>query len=195
MVIPSFYLAYTLLQEKQYSQNVEKFLQQEFTENGYTIIYKKLNQKSNPKKIELAFLVKKFDSLEIKNLNQKLISYGFPQTELIIKQNNQDLKNEILSELNISNTHISEKDLQIQKLSQELEIYHFGDKQLLNEVKVLFPKVNQISFGVLKDFSPKDSILQQKIVVYSTQSAVDEKKLTDWLKTKFENTNIIILKK
>ena len=39
-LIPSFYLAYNLLNEKKYAQKVEQFISNEFTNNGYTIIYK-----------------------------------------------------------------------------------------------------------------------------------------------------------
>ena len=58
MIIPSFYLAYNLLNEKKYAQKVEQFISNEFTNNGYTIIYKNTKFNSNPKKIEVAFLTK-----------------------------------------------------------------------------------------------------------------------------------------
>ena len=38
MIIPSSYLAYSLLQEKKFIQNAEKFIQDQFTMNGYTVI-------------------------------------------------------------------------------------------------------------------------------------------------------------
>ena len=84
MIIPSSYLAYSLLQEKKFIQNAEKFIQDQFTKNGYTVIYKNINYKTNPKQMELAFLSKKFDSLEIKKLNKELTVYGLSDTELII---------------------------------------------------------------------------------------------------------------
>ena len=40
MIIPSFYLAYNLLNEKKYAQKVEQFISNEFTNKGYAIIYK-----------------------------------------------------------------------------------------------------------------------------------------------------------
>lgn len=43
MIIPSFYLAYNLLQENKYNQKVEQFISNEFTDKGYTLIFKKVN--------------------------------------------------------------------------------------------------------------------------------------------------------
>lgn len=94
ILIPSFYLAYLLLQEKKYSQNVDNFIQNEFTSKGYTLIYENTHFNANPKKIELAFLAKKFDSLEIKELNNKLLSYNLGNTNLVIRQDSTDLKRE-----------------------------------------------------------------------------------------------------
>lgn len=49
MLVPSFYLAYTLFQEKKYNQKVEQFINTEFSNKGYTIIYKKRKLGSNTK--------------------------------------------------------------------------------------------------------------------------------------------------
>ncbi|MEG0529086.1 MAG: DUF389 domain-containing protein, partial [Bacilli bacterium] len=76
MVIPSFYLAYNLLNEKKFSQNVDNYIKTEFTDKGYTLIYQKISYNASPKTIDLAFLTKKFDSIEIDRLNKDLIIYG-----------------------------------------------------------------------------------------------------------------------
>lgn len=41
MIIPSSYLAYNLLNEKRFSQNIERFLKDKFYNNGYITLYKK----------------------------------------------------------------------------------------------------------------------------------------------------------
>src|SRR3970040_2291864 len=77
MIVPSIYFAYELLGEKEYKQRTEEFIKNEFPQKEFTLIYKKINYSSIPKKIELAFLSKRFDSLEIKNLNEKMKNYQF----------------------------------------------------------------------------------------------------------------------
>ncbi|ULT25368.1 hypothetical protein KUH03_42435 [Sphingobacterium sp. E70] len=53
LVIPSLYFAYNLLQEKKYTNKVKQFVQQQFSDKGYTVVYEKLLTK--PKRLELAF--------------------------------------------------------------------------------------------------------------------------------------------
>src|SRR5690606_5034711 len=66
MLVPSFYLAYILLQEKKLTQNIDKFIQNELVYKGYTLIFQKTQFNSRPKKLELAFLDKKFSDFELK---------------------------------------------------------------------------------------------------------------------------------
>lgn len=194
MIIPSFYLAYNLLQEKKFTQNVETFLNDEFNSKGYTLIYKKVNYNSNPKSIEIAFLSKKFDSLEIKSLNKDLTKFGLVNTKLNIRQNTANLKNEILSEINKQNTNISEKDLQISSLSNEISSYQVGNAQLNNEIKILFPEISEISFGKLSNFAKKDSVKTATILLYKSDKNIDETKLKSWMETQLEDTNVQVVK-
>jgi len=45
LIAPSVYFAYLLAQEKKYKQRVELFLNDEFTEKGFAILYQKVNYK------------------------------------------------------------------------------------------------------------------------------------------------------
>lgn len=195
MIIPSSYLAYSLLQEKKYSQNIERYINENFIKNGYTIIYKNVNYQSNPKKIDLAFLTKKFDSTEIKQLNSELLKFGLTNTKLTIKQNNNDLKNEILSEINNSSKKLSDNDVQIQKLLDELNKYQIGDKNLDNEAKILFPEITSLYFGRITDFAKNDSMNKSNIVVYDSKNNIDTLKFKLWLENRFSTNNITIIKK
>lgn len=195
MTIPSFYLAYNLLQEKRFSQNAENYIKQEFSENGYTLIYKKINYSTSPRTIDVAFLSRNFDSLEIVNLNKKLPIFGLEDTKLNIKQNTSDLKSEILTELNKNNSNLSEKDIQINLLSKELNEYKFADSELIDEVKILFPEIDEISLGKINSFTKNDSTYQNTMILYSSNDPVDEEKLKQWLLKKFKNNNIEVLKK
>ena len=194
MIVPSFYLAYNLLQEKKHSQNVDHFLNDEFYKKGYTIIYKNVNYNSTPKKIELAFLAKKFDSIEINSLNKLLVNYGLLNTKLYIKQNTEDLKQEILAEVNKKNGTLNEKDIQISSLSNKLQTYNIGDEKLTEEIKVLFPEITQVSFGKTNNFIQKDSILTHTIVVYESTSNIDETKFKEWLIIKLNPQHLKVLK-
>lgn len=194
LVIPSFYLAFNLLEEKKFTQNVERFIQNEFADKGYTLIYKKTNFNQSPKKIELAFLSKKFDSIEIKNLNERLKNYQINGTQLDIRQNSSDLKDEILKELQTNNSLDAEKDVRIKQLIKQLEDQKVGDYKTVEEVKILFPTIQSISFGKTTQYITKDSIKDHLVVVYSSNASIDDKKLKDWLQSKFERDSLFLIK-
>lgn len=194
MIIPSAYLAYNLLKEKEYHQKVEQFIKNKFTDNGYTVIYKKINYNATPKSIELAFLTKKFDSIEIQKLHKELLDVGLADTQLNIKQNTSNLKEEILSEIQKSNT-LSAQDIKINTLMRELEQYQIGSHQLDKEVKILFPEIKDITFATATDYAKKDSVQMYPVVIYSSEKPLDTQKLEQWLKMQFNNEHLIILKK
>lgn len=194
MIIPSFYLAYSLLQERKYAQNTDRFLNNEFIEKGYTIIYKNIDYNCNPKKIELAFLTKKFDSIEIKTLKDRMFDYNLNNTILEIKQNDSDLNKDLLEELKKNNNYILQKDLQINNLSNEINTYKVGDLQLNNEVKILFPEINDIYFGKVNEYIYTDSIYTKTVIIYRSENPVDETKLQNWLSTKLNDLDLIVIK-
>lgn len=194
LIIPSFYLAYNLLEEKKFAQNVEKFIQAEFVDKGMTVIYKKYAYNQNPRKIDVAFLAQNFDTIEVQQLNNKLTNYHLPNTQLIIRQNNADLKSEILKELQANNSVEAEKDIRIKQLLSQIDQYNKGDFKTDQEIKILFPSINRVSFGTTNSYVTKDSIAKQTILTYSTDKDIDETKLKQWLRTKFDQDSIKIIR-
>lgn len=194
MVIPSFYLAYNLLNQKRFSENVERYISSEFTDRGYTMIYKKLNYNSSPKKIELAFLSQKFDSLTIDKLNQDLKNFGLVNTELIIKQDASDIKTEILKEINLQNINVSEKDLKINELQSALSEYKIDNPELVSGIRILFPEMQNITFGKMQDFITKDSVSIKTYLIYKSSKKIDEDKLKLWLENKLKTKDLTLIK-
>ncbi len=192
LIIPSFYLAYNLLQEKKFTQNVNLFIQKEFQEKGKTIIYKNINFNSNPKRIELAFLTEKYDSLQIKDINSRLIDFNLENTTFIVRQNNIDLKQEIMSEINKNQINVSEKDIQIQQLKNQIAQEKIGDSMTEREIKSLFPAIKNVYFGVIHQYS--DSIKSKPIVTYQSGDKINEEILLNWLKIKLNNDNLLLIK-
>ena len=193
MVLPSFYFAYDLLQQKRYSQSVENYINEEFVNNGSTLIYKKVNYNSNPKKIELAFLTEKFDSSEIAKFNQDLSLFKIKNTELIIKQNTENLKAEILNEISAQNSNVSEKDLQINAIQNELNSFKIGSLQLVTEIKILFPDIEDISIGNVQSYDVYNQMKLETVVFYQSLNSIDEVKLKSWLEEKLK-VNLKVVK-
>lgn len=201
MIIPSSYLAYNLLNEKKFNQNIDLFINKEFTQNGHIIIYKKINYNSTPKKVELAFFARKIDKEEYAEINKKLKEFGIENTEIIIKQDATDIKSEILSEIGKQNNVVTEKDLTINSLRGQLDKYAIKDSSLTKEIKILFPEFYDISIGKVIDYPNTDSSKINTIILYEaeTDNTKDlqekESKLKQWITEKKKGENVQIIRK
>ncbi|MEZ0453184.1 TIGR00341 family protein [Sphingobacterium thalpophilum] len=198
LVIPSIYFAYNLLQEKKYSNKVKQFVQQELSNKGYTVIYEKLQQNSKPKKLELAFLSKKFSQQEIKSLEQAMKSFGIDNTALVIHQDSLDLKSSILSEIDKRNAAVSEKDLTIRALNNELARYQIANPELDRDIAVLFPELNSYSIGMQQHYAKKDSLANRVAFIYSAATPLvqaQQEKLQKWLTNHFPKDSVEIIRR
>ena len=194
MIIPSFYLAYTLWNEKKYTKIVEQFINTEFVSNGNMVIYKKIDYKSDPKKVELALLNRKLSEKEIETYNRILFNMGAANTELTFRQNDEDLKTEILNEINKKENVLSEKDIAINNLKSELNKYKLDDPTLTKELNILFPAIKNISLGKIEQFPNTDSVQIQCILLYSAPEDVEEEKLKPWLAERLKTRNIVLIR-
>jgi len=196
MIIPSFYLAYNLFEEKKFTKTVEEFINSEFNSRGYTVIYKKLNYNSNPKKVDLAFLNKKLSKEEMEMYNRLLDERGIHNTMLNFRQDDADLKSEILSELNKQDASLSEKDVTINNLRQELNKYKVNEPGLVRELNVLFPEMKDVSLGKIEKFSGTDSAKVEWLVLYHLEQGtkeIDKSKMKKWLNERLDVDNTLIL--
>lgn len=194
MIIPSFYLAYRLWNEKAYTKTVENFINTEFVNQGYMVIYKKINYNSTPKKVELALLNRKLNDNEIAAYNRVLISMGASNTELTFRQNDDNLKAEILNEINRKESVVSEKDIAINNLRIELDKYKLNDSTLTRELSILFPTLQHVSIGKIEQYPGTDSARMQCILLYEGPRKVEEDKLKDWLRERLKTENVVLVK-
>lgn len=189
MLVPSSYLAYSLYREQQFKKNADLFIEREFTNKGYTIVYKKTDFNPKAKKLELAFLSRRFSALEIKELKDKLNQNKYlAGTELQIRQDSTDrfnaLKGDILSQIKSSENEMNVKDVKIMQLEKELTKNKFDNRQILKETSVLFPDVHSLSINKSTLVNQKDSITTITAVIYDgakTLSPAESDKLKLWL--------------
>lgn len=194
MIIPSFYLAYSLFQEKKYTNTIEEFIQNEFNNRGYTVIYKKINYQSNPKTIDLAFLNKKITEDDVTFYNQLLKEKDIPNTVINFKQNDDELTSENINELINQYATLNEKDITINNLRIELEKYKINEPGLMEEMKVLFPEFKNLSFGKIERNQGTDSMRLDWLIVYQTDNSknIDFPKVEKWLQKRL-NTDYLIM--
>ncbi|HEU4789151.1 MAG TPA: DUF389 domain-containing protein [Flavobacterium sp.] len=188
MIIPSVYFAYRLFDEKKYIQRTEEFIENEFPQKKYTLIYKKTDYNTNPKIIQLAFLSKKFSTAEIKSFNQKLKEYDLMNTQLLIKQDTFDLKNDILNTINNHKKSGVDKDELINNLQKKISNYQANNIKVSNEVTILFPEIKPIA---ITQYASKDKTIPVLLYKSKTELKLDsKKKLMSWLKQRLEKDSV-----
>ena len=197
MMIPSVFFAYKLFDEKKHIQKVDLFIENEFINKGHTIVYKKINLNTNPKKIELAILRHTFNPEEIKSLNKTLTNYEIENTQLIIKQDTTDIKKYILDQINSGKTNLDAKDITITQLKNEIESNKYNNEALLAEIKIIFPEVENISISNHSFNKKTDSSYVQPILIYDSKTILtneSKQKLKLWLQKRLSKDKIEIYK-
>jgi uncharacterized hydrophobic protein (TIGR00271 family) len=192
MIVPSFYLAYNLFNEKQFIRTAEQFIQKEFDNKGYTIIYKKINYNTNPKSIDVAFLEKKFNPEEIASYNKMLISNGLSNTKFNVRQSTSDVKSEILNEINKNNINLSEKDIAVSKLRKELDEYKISDSTLVQEIKAIYPTISNVSYGKVEEYPKTDSAKLRFVLIYSGKTE-DKAQFKNWLEIRLREKDVKLI--
>lgn len=195
LILPSIYFAYQLIQQKNYQHQIDIFIETEFSNKGITILYKKTKFTEKPKKLDLGFLSKKFTAVEIKVLNDKLKNYDISNTQLRVIQDTTDLKSDILNEIKYNKSVLSEKDVAILKLKNEITLNKYENQALLSEIKILFPEINNISISNHTFNDNTDSLRTVPVLLYNSKSTLKDQyknKLTLWLEKRLVKTNIEI---
>ncbi|MBX9807282.1 MAG: DUF389 domain-containing protein, partial [Flavobacteriaceae bacterium] len=197
MMVPSIFFAYRLFEEKKTNQKINLFIENEFTNKGQTIVYKKINLYTSPKIIELAFLRHRFNSEEIKSLNKTLTDYQIENTQLTIKQDTTDIKKYILDQINSGKSNLDAKDITINQLKNEIASNKYNNKALLDEIKIIFPEVENISISNHSFNKNTDSSYVHPVLIYESKTNLSEpskQKLKLWLQKRLSKEKIEIYK-
>ncbi|MDL2142070.1 DUF389 domain-containing protein [Flavobacterium tructae] len=193
LIVPSIYFAYQLYIQKSYTSRTEIFIQKEFLDKDYPIIYKKIKYNTTPRRIELAFLAKKFNDDEIIDLNKKLSNYDLPNTKLIIRQDTVNLRKDIMNQINNNQTVVDQKDILINSLRNQLEQYQFNTAQINNEAKILFPAISSLKIG---NYNVEEEPNKSKIipvVLFQSKKKIDsdtKQKMKLWLKERLAKDSV-----
>lgn len=138
--------------------------------------------------MELAFLSKKFNPLEIKALNQKLKEYDLLNTRLLIKQDTFDLKNDILNTINNHKKSGDNKDELIQRLQKKITDFQVNNTKVSKEALILFPEITPIA---ITQYTSKDKTIP--VLLYKSKNELNldsKKKLVIWLKQRLEKDSV-----
>ncbi|MEZ5047136.1 MAG: DUF389 domain-containing protein [Chitinophagaceae bacterium] len=199
VLLPSAYFAFVLYGEQKFLEKANDFIEKECAIDGKTLVYKKINSKSEPKTIELAFLDKSYSEQELEAIQTKALQNGLENTKIIIRKNSQDnlqvFKDDILNEINKQDNELNVKDQMIADLQNKLNHYTFDNSQLLTEINVLFPTIKSISLST-QSMKSTDSVFEKTILLYQSEKPLNSKESTSlahWLEAKLQLNNIDLL--
>ncbi|MEC5165050.1 putative hydrophobic protein (TIGR00271 family) [Flavobacterium sp. PL11] len=195
MIIPSIYFAYLLIEEKKFNQKIERYISDEFTNKGYTILYKKIVTNVKPKKIELVFLTKKTTNNELKILNQRLKTYGIENTQLKIRQDTTDIKKYISNQINFEKSILNKKDVIIANLGKQIKTNTYNNAAILAEAKIIFPEIENLSISNHVFDENTDNAKVVPIMIYKSKKELSKEakvKLVMWLQQRLSKEKIEI---
>lgn len=186
MLIPSAYFAYDLYLKQRFTQRANTFIENEFTDKGVTVVYKKTTYNHTAPLIELAFLSTQYTDEQIAELNDRLKSYGLSGTTLEIRENDnlELLKSDILNEVSKSENIVNEKDRIITELKNQIATQTFDNKQILKEAQAIFPVVSAVSLARHTLVFANDSTAHTTVLLYECTQPLDTediRKFENWL--------------
>ncbi|QYJ68320.1 DUF389 domain-containing protein [Flavobacterium litorale] len=202
MLAPSSYLAYSLYREQQFKKHTDLFIEEHFTDKGCTVVYKKTKYK--PKLIELAFLSTQFKKSEILMLKHDISNNKYLRgADLVIRQDTTDrlslLKGDILNEIKSNENEVSQKDLRILQLENEIKKNTFNNNKMLREANAIFPDIKSLSVANHSmATTTQDSIVPITAVLYESDYDLDiedSEKLTNWLNERLSVKNVTIFRR
>lgn len=199
MLVPSAWLAYSLYQKQQFKKNADAFINSEFTDKGYTVVYKKIDFGTNPSKIEVALLNKRFSKEELAQLNREKNKSGYLKgAYLHIRQDSTDrfnaLRKDILAQVKTGESELNERELQIFQLEKKLKGYEFDNAGLYKEANILFPALKSLSVG-RHTVVGKDTTYNVTAILYNSEKVLpeaDNQKLKKWLKERLAVKNVMV---
>lgn len=195
MIVPSLYFAYQFLERQRFYDKVSEFVTKEFEDKGNTVIFRKTSYSSNPKKVELAFLTRRFTNEQILAETHKLEQYGLTNTRLIIRQDSAFLAT---APSNKANEVDGEANIIASELNAKIDRNTLNTDNLYREARAILPDLQSISASRLQFQSAGDSIQNVPAVIYqSSQPITDtqEAMLYRWLKVKLKVDTVEIYRR
>ncbi len=214
VLLPSTYMFYSLFVKNQFKNNAQHFIQH-IEEKGINIISEANDEFINYDKNEIKLLVfgETLSDEQIQAFKDDLPKFGLLNTNLILKQSNQDLemkqKIDNLTELYVKNQGIitsreetiKEKDDKIRFLEitlNKLNATNIALDKIGTEVKINYPEVEKITFSnkISTNFKQIDTIPIITVKWNRNTSDVNTQhlKLSNWLKARLEFKKLLVLK-
>ena len=162
-MIPSIFIAYNVVQKSFFERKARTFLEEELNQQTTQVISQQLIYRPDTSQIVITCIGQTIDSAQILKMTGRMPHYGLPNTQLIVRQDynqvnsdvlakfNTDLRTGILEDLYTKNAELMQnKDARITMLEKEIVRYRTMNTQsgdLSQEIKVQYPTLTEFSLS------------------------------------------------
>ena len=194
---PAFYLTYGIVKTTFYEASANSFIAKEFDFEHTQVISRKISY--DEKEIRVVLVGNELTQPELDKVHNSLKHYSLEDTKLTIVQGmNSDnldmgmLKAQVMEDFyKNSEERLQEQQEEIQRLRKELKnytTYHQLNKQIVPELKVLYPQVERISMSQMIVFTTDsmhaDTLTMVLMGLKSEMEANQMDQFKQWLKTR-----------
>ena len=194
---PAFYLTYGIVKTTFYEASANSFIAKEFDFEHTQVISRKISY--DEKEIRVVLVGNELTQPELDKVHNSLKHYNLEDTQLTIVQGmNSDnldmgmLKAQVMEDFyKDSEERLQEQQEEILRLRNELRnytTYHQLNKQIVPELKVLYPQVESVSLSQMEVFTvdsmQKDTLIMVLMGLKEEMNAVQMQQMQEWLKTR-----------
>ena len=196
-ICPAFYLTYDIVKSTFYEASANSFITKEFDFEHTQVISKKISY--DEKEIRVVLVGNELTQPEIDKVHTSLKHYKLEDTKLTIVQGmNSDnldmnsLKAQVMEDFyKNSEERLLKQQEEIVNLQKELSnysTYHQLNKQIVPELRVLYPQVDRISMSQMIVFSvdsaQTDTLTMVLMGLKEEMNTTQMEQMQEWLKTR-----------
>jgi uncharacterized hydrophobic protein (TIGR00271 family) len=196
-LLPSIYFGYDMIQQNNFIQHANSYIDKETTLPNDYLLSKKIDAKQ--RKITLVYGGREISEAEIKKLESKLKSYYLSNATLEVKQGfaylNENDEDVIVSK---ANQIAAQKDLMIKQLQVEIDSIRINHQLSVQVYKELKAQNNGIISAIVQPtFIYTDSSAQKSfLVAIETRLKISTKErlqLENWLKVRLKQNSLKLI--
>ncbi|MCB0793701.1 MAG: TIGR00341 family protein [Flavobacteriales bacterium] len=207
-ILPSIWLAYTLVERTLFEQKATAFINDEFDLEQTKVLESRLNSKSEQRKIEVFLMGEPIADTEIRHIQERMAKAGLKDARLIVHQNAEGedldvnaLRSGVLEDLYTKGQEaIRMKDQQIDSLERVLEKaqgVHLPVQQLVPELLALEPGLTGVTLNrnvLYRADQDKGDTALVAILDFKKRPAADRlDRLRSWLSKRCDQDSVVIV--
>ncbi len=212
-MIPSIFIAYDVVQKSFFERKARTFLEEELNQQTTQIISQQLIYRPDTSQIVITCIGQTIDSTQIMKMIRRMPHYGLPNTQLIVRQDynevnssilakfNTDLRTGILEDLYTKNEElVQNKDARIAMLEKEAVRYRTINSQsgdIGKEIKVQYPNLTEFSLSMSPIHNLQTAKIDTAYVAYAkfTKRPTwrETKRMEDWLKVRTKSKTLRLI--